>query len=194
MVSLAVNIDAFIKTFGWPTVQSSSNCGKWIIMRFHKGVEKGDPTRLENVKLCLDEKQYKDLQAKKSDQAKEAAGEEKETEVEVKPEDATIIFHNYDKDAKDSDDLNKRVHKAFTEALVAAYKAKEAPVFGAVELWHKIVFVGYIPENCKMQLKMAAAGAKNNIKSTLNGIHHDVQATDAGELEFDEFIKFKPNI
>jgi len=218
-MNIACTIDEIIQTFGYPTIQKENNCGKWMVMSFHKGVKKGEATRVELVKLCLDEKRYNELTKSKkkvekayvkeikekkaaADEAdlaaaKEAAGEEKETDVEVKAEDATIVFQNYDKDAKDSDDLNKRVHKAFEEALIAAYNASnKQPVFGIVELWHKMVFISYIPDDMPdSKLKMPAAGARKNVKKALgeSTFHGDIEANCAGDVEYDEFTKYKPN-
>lgn len=52
----------------------------------------------------------------------------------------------------------------------------------------KIVFVAYIPDSCKIKQKMVYSGSKDALKRVLLGIMVDINATDAGEMSFDDYV------
>ena len=77
-------------------------------------------------------------------------------------------------DCKDSEN--------YLDEFIEAVKETGEPRFCVVDHNHKLLFVGWVPETAKAQLKMKYASVKENFAQELVGLHAKLQATDDGEL------------
>merc|ERR1719362_579403 len=78
---------------------------------------------------------------------------------------------------------NDEAHAAFTTAL----KASGEPRYGACDYKNKVYFVSYIPDTAKVRQKMKYSSVRESLKSQLQGVSFDLQATDEGEISKDTF-------
>merc|ERR1719461_2137643 len=61
------------------------------------------------------------------------------------------------------------------------------PCWGFIDYRGKIFFLSYITENADKKLKMPMAFNRQKLKQMFNGIHYDLECTEAGDVEPDAF-------
>eukprot|EP00123_Amoebidium_parasiticum_P005805 comp16907_c0_seq1/m.15444 comp16907_c0_seq1/g.15444 ORF comp16907_c0_seq1/g.15444 comp16907_c0_seq1/m.15444 type:complete len:141 (-) comp16907_c0_seq1:13-435(-) len=54
---------------------------------------------------------------------------------------------------------------------------------------NKLVFVVWAPDSAKLKSKMLVASSKDALRSSLDGIHAEIQATDMEEIAYDEVLE-----
>lgn len=192
-IAMQVDVqDAVIKQF-YPFVQSEKGAGKWLVMTFNIGDK---AAKADLTKFACHKKKYDDLKkkaTKKYDDAKKSLQTEDEAKEEAEP--AAWKFVADPEDALDKKAVSKHHHGEFVAAMKSVAEDGKRPAIGVIELFTKVFYVTYCSDNhCERKHKMAFSTCRDGIKRRLATTNADVQGTDMGDLDFDEFEKLAPKI